>query len=427
MPVNGGDGRLLTTVNAAAGEQYHYGAVPLGSSGRVAFIVAAIDGDSTRVAVTGPDSTTHTVLMDGLLVQFARPGHLIITRADGTIVAVPFDVSAGQLTGAPVRLVGGLSVGPQLSTGAVEVSDAGRLVYVASTGWYAPPSELISVNRRGVATALDSTFIRQWRDFAVEPGGLRIALVQETSQGTDLLVRHQGNGSQVRLSIPGMQIVDPVFTADGRGLLFVGLGRTPKVYRVRPSASMKLDEAMTAPRLSVIRAPGMASDSGPLHFHIEGATGPRLVVASPGAMRFDTLVAPGADSAAYPRLSPNGKWLAYTAYSAEGRSIHVRSTDADRADDWAVSARRFAGVSARWSPAGTELFYVANDSMIAARVSTEPSFRVVDRQALFSVAGLLSRFDITDDGQFLMLRPRPDRRPPTTLVMVEHWTDLLPR
>ena len=209
LPIDGGAGRLLTTVNPAAGEQYHFGAVPIDGRGAVAFIVAALDGDSSRVAVSGPDSTTHTVLMTGLRVQFARPGHLIVTRADGTIVAVPFDASRGRLTGPPAPLVGGLAVGTQLSTGAVEVSDAGRLVYVASTGWFEPPSELIALDRRGVATVFDSALVGQWQGLAVEPGGTRIALVQGTSEGSDLLVRNRDNGSQVRLSVPGMLLVRP--------------------------------------------------------------------------------------------------------------------------------------------------------------------------------------------------------------------------
>jgi len=31
------------------------------------------------------------------------------------------------------------------------------------------------------------------------------------------------------------------------------------------------------------------------------------------------------------------------------------------------------------------------------------------------------------DGRFLMVRPRPDLRPRTELVMLERWTDVLPR
>lgn len=41
--------------------------------------------------------------------------------------------------------------------------------------------------------------------------------------------------------------------------------------------------------------------------------------------------------------------------------------------------------------------------------------------------GLKPVFDVAPDGRFLMLRWRPKLRPPTELVMLERWTDLLPR
>jgi hypothetical protein len=41
------------------------------------------------------------------------------------------------------------------------------------------------------------------------------------------------------------------------------------------------------------------------------------------------------------------------------------------------------------------------------------------------VAGLEPAFDVAPDGRFLMIRPRPALRPPTELIMLERWTDLL--
>jgi hypothetical protein len=64
---------------------------------------------------------------------------------------------------------------------------------------------------------------------------------------------------------------------------------------------------------------------------------------------------------------------------------------------------------------------------MAVRVTTSPSFETGPARALFSTAGLDQAFDVGVDGRFLMIRRRPDRRKPTTLVMLERWTDLLPR
>jgi hypothetical protein len=80
-----------------------------------------------------------------------------------------------------------------------------------------------------------------------------------------------------------------------------------------------------------------------------------------------------------------------------------------------------------WSRLGDELFYSANRSLMAVRVTTSPSFVSGAPRVLFSTAGLNLGFDVAPDGRFLMIRKRPDRRKPTKLVMLERWTDLLPR
>lgn len=46
---------------------------------------------------------------------------------------------------------------------------------------------------------------------------------------------------------------------------------------------------------------------------------------------------------------------------------------------------------------------------------------------IFASTGLKPVFDVAPDGRFLMLRWRPKRRPLTEPVMLERWTDLLPR
>ena len=67
-----------------------------------------------------------------------------------------------------------------------------------------------------------------------------------------------------------------------------------------------------------------------------------------------------------------------------------------------------------------------NDSL--ARLAAALADRyAIERAALFSTACLGAVFDVGPDGRFLMIRRRPDLRPPTELIMLERWTDLLPR
>ena len=50
-------------------------------------------------------------LFPGAMARYARTGHLVYATADGTLMAVPFDESTLQVTGAAVALLSGIQVG----------------------------------------------------------------------------------------------------------------------------------------------------------------------------------------------------------------------------------------------------------------------------------------------------------------------------
>jgi hypothetical protein len=127
-----------------------------------------------------------------------------------------------------------------------------------------------------------------------------------------------------------------------------------------------------------------------------------------------------------PQLSPDGHWLAFLAAESNGTRVRVRSTDSTRSEEWSASPADVS-TALRWSRGGNELFFVHNDSMIAVPIITTPAFAFGTPRALFSTAGLKPVFDVGPDGRFLMIRPRPDTRPPTELTMLERWTTLLSR
>jgi hypothetical protein len=113
--------------------------------------------------------------------------------------------------------------------------------------------------------------------------------------------------------------------------------------------------------------------------------------------------------------------------SSTGAELHVRATDMARTEDWKVASSVNGGSSIRWSPAGDQLYFLSGDSMMTVPVQAGPSFWPGPPAVLFRVDGLQSAFDLGPDGRFLMIRTRRDLRPPTELMMLERWTELLPR
>lgn len=94
-----------------------------------------------------------------------------------------------------------------------------------------------------------------------------------------------------------------------------------------------------------------------------------------------------------PRLSPDGRWLAYTSDESGTREVYVQEfPEAGRR--WRVSTR--GGVDPRWRRDGLELFYlepgpptgtshVAEPSLMAVKIEVGARFEAAAPQALFRV------------------------------------------
>ena len=422
VPIAGGDPQRLTTTDTAAHDVFHVEAAGLPGRG-VIFTIAATNFDSSVIAAVGPDGGRITQLMPGIRAVFGPPGHLIVTRLDGSIVAVPFDVGNFRITGPPVTIASGLRTGSFTSTGRATASAGGRLIYVAA-GWGGSedPSDLVWVGA-GRVTPVDESWRGAFMSVALSPDGRRAALGEYADRGFDLLIRDLASGSVARVAINGTVLVDPVFSPDGRELYFAGAGASQGLHRVDASGAARPE--LIDPTTTGAGHTAMGS-SGDVLF--VGTTGvPRIYRHSLSGRSPDSALTPPGVPVVRPQVSPDGRWLAYLAAPAGSGEVHVRSMDPGRTEDWRVSPSVDRGSSLRWSRSGTELYYVAGGNMMAAPVRTSPSFQGGTPRVLFAITGLQPIFDVRSDGQFLMLRWRPKLRPPTELVMLERWTDLLPR
>ncbi len=424
VSVAGGETQRLTMPDTAAHDVLHVEAAGLPGGGTI-FTTAGRSSDSTAIAAVGPDGGRVSKLMTGIRAVFAPPGYLVVTLSNGSIVAVPFDVRGLRTTGAPVTIATGLRTGNFTSTGRVTVARNGRMIYVAG-GWGRgdDPSDLVWVTQ-GRVTAVDERWIGEFDGVALSPDGQRAAVSVGVNRGTDLLVRDLASGSVARVSVNGTILVDPVFAPGGRELYFAGLGASHGLHRV--------DAGGAAPpelidRMEFVGFGNTAIDgSGNLLFTKVAAGVPRIFRHVLARTSPDSAVTPPGVMAVRPQVSPDGHWMAYLSASAGSFEAHVRSTDPGRTEDWRVAVSVDPGSSLRWSRAANALYYVAGGNMMAAPVKTAPSFQAGTPGVLFAIAGLKPLFDVAPDGRFLMLRWRPKLRPPTELVMLERWTDLLPR
>ena len=134
-----------------------------------------------------------------------------------------------------------------------------------------------------------------------------------------------------------------------------------------------------------------------------------------------------------PALSPDGRWLAYSSDETGREEVYVRPfPDVDSSRDQ-VSVG--GGSNPRWAHGGGELFYFDEDGrFISASFQTEPDFRVLTRETLFTLGpeyllgdGGADYYDVApDDQRFLLgrLADEPDAGPGGYVIVLNFFEQL---
>jgi serine/threonine-protein kinase len=217
----------------------------------------------------------HTLVKGGADPRYVPTGHLVYIQ-NATLMAVPFDAQRVQVNGPPVAILDGVMQSSNMSNGVIEsgmgqyaISDSGTLLY-ASGGIYPMASGfLFRVDRKGVATQLNAP---KGAYFVVRtsPDGksLAVAKAANTNRLTDIWLVDINSGNSTRLTTQQGSNMWPIWSADGKQILFSG---------------------------------GLGNNE-------------LLSVAADGSGSVETVVSNTAETRAA-SLSPDGKWLA----SIEGR------------------------------------------------------------------------------------------------------------
>ncbi len=142
-----------------------------------------------------------------------------------------------------------------------------------------------------------------------------------------------------------------------------------------------------------------------------------------------------------PRISPDGRWMAYCSNESGQMEVYVRAfPEVEKGGRWQVSPG--GGENPLWSPDGKELYYRGGESVMAVSVKTEPVFSRETPKMLFrgpyvspsyQFLGLLyNSWDLSPDGKhFLMMKEAGATQPtgdgPRKINIVMNWTEELKR
>jgi eukaryotic-like serine/threonine-protein kinase len=440
VQADGGPVELVIPLDTAANELGHAWPAAL-PNGRVLLYRSRSNVNPADFDIVAYDLKTRArhVLTKGLLARYVEPGFLVFLRADGVLLAAPFDQNEIELTGPAVPLFEGIMTKP-FGSADLAISPAGTLAYVpGSANATSGIAELVYVNRQGEVTPLDPPTLLnpspQNLSLNLSPDGNRLALEAIGSHATDIWIKQLPSGPFSRLTFDDSAAYRPQWMRDGQSVLFLLDSGLSSVWKKRADGSSAAEHVYTAPGLDILEA-AQSSDGQWLIYRVNQTDGNRDIYA----------IRPGRDSVATPlltgpflehgfQLSPDGHWLAYTSNEAGQDEVFVRPFPNTNAGRWQISTR--GGSASRWAHSGRELFFEGRDGdLMVVAVTIGTSFVSGEPRRLFRLRGdfvpsaVLPYYDLTpDDQRFLMARNSGADNTPGAgqLVIVDNWFDELRR
>lgn len=235
------------------------------------------------------------------------------------------------------------------------------------------------------------------------------------------------SGVSTRLTFQNRMVSNPLWSFDGRKIAFARLsaGRGWEVYTKASDG--------TGPDSLLFRRPGLFSlpaswsrDGQWLVALCADTTGnydlwrvPMNGKGTPQLYQHTPEQETGAS------LSPDGKWLAYTASDEGTNSLYVQSFP-NPAAKYQVTVPKPVG--AVWNDRGDELLVTTSDNVVlSVQVSTVGGFRQGATTRLFQIPKTEFVSDITRDGERFLIGTVKDLSSLTRFEVVLGWTQLIAR
>jgi len=436
VPASGGTATPLTTVDAKRHSTHRWPAMTPDGKAIVYLATnhAANKEKESELRWVRLDGRDDHALVPSVANGVVAGGELLYLRQQ-TLLARPID-DAGKLVGEARAVAPDLLFDPSTWRSAFAAT-ADRLVF--SAGGEVKGTHISRVDRTGHPLA-ELTSDDIYADLRLSPDGKRLAVTRGLR--SDIWLLDLDRGTQSRFTF-GKELENrlensAVWSPDGRWIYFASSGDLNVSQQVVRKASNGSGEAE-------VDYDTKSSELG--IFPLDASPDGRWLLVETGLFPFTDqadiqwlaldgskrlvpfLNSPAVESDA--RLSPDGRWVAYTSNESGVDQIYVVSVSHDKAAEtgakWQLSVD--GGDFPVWSRDGSEIIYL-EPSLNLSRVEVTPDgaggLRFSTPQAMFgtTLVADVASFDLAPDGQSLILNHygEAQSRP---LHMILGWKRLL--
>ena len=418
IPAEGGTPERLTDLSSEGGDRMHARPQLLPGQKAVLFTITANQIDQTQVAALDLNTGEIRELFPGISPRYVGTGHIIYGRPDGVLMGVPFD--AGNLTqaGAPVQLLSDVTVKPS-GTMDFAVADNGLLVYLTGV---TPNGSLVMVDRNARETTLlaeENLYVSP----SFSPDGNRIAVGVGVPPTRQAWIFNLADRFISPVTFDGHNYY-PVWNHDGSMIAFTN--ETASQADIRWAGTEGDDDPELLLATGAMNYPESFSPDGRyLVYREQDENTQRDLWSLPlfGDRTPERLFDLPSSQEESPRISPNGKWLAFSSDLSGRYEVYVTGFPIPGPR---VRVSVDGGTEPVWGKQGSELFYRKESQLVSARYEGNSSFRVLNREVVFEAPYMPwpfhSNYDVHPDGnRFVFVKTT--NAAIARMVVVLNWAD----
>jgi eukaryotic-like serine/threonine-protein kinase len=423
VPSSGGEPREVASTADARSNWISVQALP---DGNRLLLSRPTGGEPEMVLATADGSRPPRVIGRGAYPQFIAPDFLLALRGS-QIVLWRTSLDGGVVSGEPVVLADGVLI--RQGTGMMPLSATPDvLLYRAES--QETRTRLAWFDRKGIEGAA-LAIQRHCRNPELSPDYGRVAIeCWESSGGRDIWVYDLARDALARLTSDPADDADPVWTPDGRTILFASSRQgPPDVYKIGAGGGSA--EELVVKTTGATPTMGISPDGKDLillapNFGSNTGLDLALYRLGSGASAALTPMLQGPASEIEGQFSSDGKHFLYASNHSGKYEIYVEPWPRT-GERWAVSTD--GGTDARWRPDGQEIFYLSPDRrLMAVPVRTAGGFSVGRTVELFRtrIAGPVGTghrfpFAVAKDGQRFLMYVTDPSAPPPGVTVITNW------
>lgn len=417
---DGGTPSNLTTVDESTGERGHWWPT-IGPDGVLFFTIFMNGGglQDNRIARIDLKTGTRHVLFPGARAYWTASGHLVFYRA-GRYVTAAIDPEGNRLTTDPVPVFPtAIELDPEGDwPQRLAVSTSGSVAYVP--GKLLPESKVAWISKTGDITPL-ALPARSYLDMSISPDGRRVALGSLEEGRFRLRIADLERDNDTPLEMPGMSWRG-VWHPDNKRLAFNSMRNGDFDVFIKDLSSGEPEVPLLADRTDTM--PTSWTPDGGLVFQGSNPDGSySLKLLDPKDPRKIQQLTGISDASS--SVSPDGKWLAFTAGHDTASNVFVQRL---LRVGTASPVSRAGDRNPEFSQDGHSLYFIRGTRLIAVSWREADGRFITSDERVVSDAltfnwGDRNGFALAPDGRVLAFIADAPKTPMINVAL--HWSEQL--